>query len=64
MTAVFDTEYEAHYWLISVHEADLHHWMSGCRGLGCRWRETAYGPEAARDAGLQHCREKHVRPSG
>lgn len=58
----FGNEYEAHYRLITVWEADLYRFMAMCSGAKCRWRcHVAYSAEQARDAGLVHCREKHVK---
>jgi hypothetical protein len=60
-SSVFETEYEAHYRLITVREVDLYRWTATCRGQGCAYAHTAYGPEGACDAALEHCRERHVR---
>jgi hypothetical protein len=61
-TDAFDSEYEAHYRLIDVWEADLYRWMASCSDSKCRWMcHVAYSSAQARDAGLAHCREKHVR---
>lgn len=67
MTSVetYASEYEAHYHLIRVWEADLYRWMAACSGDKCRWMcHVAYSSEQAREAGLAHCREKHVRMIG
>lgn len=58
---VFDSKYEAHYRLIQVTEVDLYRWTAWCGGAKCRWSRTEYTEQAARDAALPHCTEKHVR---
>lgn len=61
-TEAYASEYEAHYRLITTTEAELYRWVASCRGKRCRaWATTHYTDEQARDAGLAHCREKHVR---
>lgn len=57
----YASEYEAHYRLISTCEADLHRWVASCRGARCRWIDTRYSRAQASDAGLAHCKKKHVR---
>ena len=59
---VYDTEYEAHYRLIHVWEADLYRFTASCSGTKCHWMcHVAYSADQAREAGLTHCREKHVK---
>jgi hypothetical protein len=63
----YDTEYEAFYRLIHVYEADLYHWTTWCESRQCRvegggnWSVTELNHAGARERGLEHCREKHVR---
>jgi hypothetical protein len=67
VAATYDTEYEAHYYLIHVYEADLYRWTVWCSAHECRvanggtWCATELNYAAARQRGLEHCSERHVR---
>jgi hypothetical protein len=67
----YDTEYEAYFHLIAVQDPGQHGrqayvmvaWCldEACEVQGSSWSVTKSALFDAREAGLEHCREKHVR---
>lgn len=66
----YGSEYEAYFHLIAVQDPGLHGrtayvtvaWCldDACRVDGCDWSVTRPQYQQAREAGLAHCRERHV----
>lgn len=66
---VFTSEYEAFYRVMYVGANGSTSWTTWCVSKECRdnvtcWTYTGMHYDVTREAGLAHCREKHVRLAG